>query len=291
MLLVLGALAVAVSGALGWFVGEALGGHGEVGLAVVYGIGVLLWALLDEHTGEATFTAILAFVLGLPIVYVVVVGVKLIVLALGLADLSTRDVLLSSLLSALAGTGISVGLSLVGAFKRAMEPSAGLRTANLEESFLSGLSFRMPLALLIAGLMDLPDTPAARVVTGTVWGVAAAVCVVVYTGLVDREPIRHAWFHIVVVQVILLACGLFAVIQSLGEANLVDEAVQLAVPASAACGATYLLTLLGATAARLLHRNAPDPSEAAPSTAAPSISGDTGPWPPGSANSPRASTD
>ncbi|PYC74898.1 hypothetical protein C7C45_03120 [Micromonospora arborensis] len=261
MLLVLGALAVAVPGALGWFVGEALGGQGEVGLAVVYGIGVLLWALLDEHTGEATFTAILAFVLGLPIVYVVVVGVKLLVLALGLADLSARDVLLSSLLSALAGTGISVGLSLVGAFKRAMEPSAGRRSADLQESFLSGLSFRMPLALLIAGLMDLPETPAARVVTGTAWGVAAAVCAVVYTWLVDREPIRRAWFHIVVVQVILLACGLFAVIQSLGEADLVDEAVQLAVPASASCGATYLLTLLGATAARLLHRHAPDPCE------------------------------
>jgi hypothetical protein len=29
-----------VPGALGWFVGEALGGHGEVGLAVVYGIPV-----------------------------------------------------------------------------------------------------------------------------------------------------------------------------------------------------------------------------------------------------------
>ncbi|MEU7804745.1 hypothetical protein AB0B10_36370 [Micromonospora arborensis] len=261
MLLVLGVLAVAVPGALGWFVGEALGGQGEVGLAVVYGIGVLLWALLDEHTGEATFTAILAFVLGLPIVYVVVVGVKLLVLALGLADLSARDVLLSSLLSALAGTAISVGLSLIGAFKRAMEPSAGRRSADLEEPFLSGLSFRMPLALLIAGLMDLPDTPAARVVTGTVWGVAAAVCAVVYTGLVDREPIRRGWFHIVVVQVILLACGLFAVIQSLGEADVVDAAVQLAVPASASCGATYLLTLLVATAARLLHRNAPDPCE------------------------------
>lgn len=284
----LGVLAVAVPGALGWFVGEALGGHGEVGLAVVYGIGVLLWALLDEHTGEATFTAILAFVLGLPIVYVVVVGVKLLVLALGLADLSTRDVLLSSLPSALAGTGISVGLSLVGAFKRAMEPSAGRRSADLEESFLSGLSFRMPLALLIAGLMDLPDTPAARVVTGTAWGVAAAVCAVVYTGLVDREPIRRAWFHIVVVQVILLACGLFAVIQSLGEANLVDEAVQLAVPASVSCGATYLLTLLGATAVRLLPRHAPDPCEPAPSIAAPTNSDDTGPWPPGSTKSPRA---
>ncbi|MEV1333968.1 hypothetical protein AB0J20_30845 [Micromonospora costi] len=259
MLIVFGVLAVAVPGALGWFVGEALGGHGEVGLAVVYGIGVLLWALLDEHTGEATLTAILAFVVGLPIVYVVVVAVKLLVLAFGLADLSARDVLLSSLLSALVGTGISVGLSLVGAFKRATEPSASRRPADLEESFLSGLSFRMPLALLIAGLMDLPDTAAARVVTGTAWGVAAAVCALVYTGLVDREPIRRAWFHIVVVQVVLLAFGLFAVIESVGEANLVDEAVQLAVPASAACGATYLLALLGATAARLLPRRGPEP--------------------------------
>ncbi|MBM7494344.1 hypothetical protein JOD64_005566 [Micromonospora luteifusca] len=108
--------------------------------------------------------------LGLPIVYVVVVGVKLLVLALGLADLSTRGILLSSLLSALAGTRITVGLSLVGAFKRAMEPSASRRSADPEASFLAGLSIRMPLALLIAGLMDLPDTPAARVVTGTAWG-------------------------------------------------------------------------------------------------------------------------
>ncbi|MEV4121554.1 hypothetical protein [Micromonospora sp. NPDC049645] len=254
MLVVLGVLAVAAPGALGWFVGEALGGHGEVGLAVVYGVGVLLWALLDEHTGKATSMALLAFVVGLPIVYVVVVAVKLLVLAFGLADLGTRDVLLSSLWSALAGTGISVGLSLVGAFKRALESPASRPLADLEESLLAGLSFRMPLALLVAGLMDLPETTAARLVTGTAWGVATAVCAVVYTALVDREPIRRALIHIVVAQFILLACGVFAVLQSLGEANLVDEAVQLVVPASVACGATYLLMLLGVTAAGLLPR-------------------------------------
>ncbi|MGC4768471.1 hypothetical protein ACLQ25_05730 [Micromonospora sp. DT44] len=248
MLIGLGALALAIFGALGWFVGEMVGGHGGAGLAVVYGLGVLLWALLDEHTGETTFMAILAFVLGLPIVYAVVVAVKLLVLAFGLAHLGTRDVLLSSLLSALAGTGISVGLSLVGAFKRSLEPSVSPVRQNLEESFLSGLSFRMPLALLIAGLMDLPDTPAARVVTGAAWGVAAAVCALVYVGVVEKEPVRRAWFHIVVVQVLILVCGLFAVIQSIGETNLVDEAVQLAVPASLTCGLTYLLALLGATA-------------------------------------------
>ncbi|MBM7494343.1 hypothetical protein JOD64_005565 [Micromonospora luteifusca] len=75
----------------------------------------------------------------------------------------------------------------------------------------------------------------------------------------DREPIRRAWFHIVVVQVILLACDLFAVIQGLGEADLVNEAVQLAVPASTSCGATYLLALLGATAARLTTSECPGP--------------------------------
>ncbi|MBM0276670.1 hypothetical protein [Micromonospora tarensis] len=256
MLVALGVLAVAVPGALGWFIGEALGGHGEVGLAVVYGIGVLLWALLDEHTGETTLMAIFAFLLGLPIVYVVVVAVKLLVLALGLADLGARDILLSSLLSALAGTGISVGLSLVGTFKRALEQPYGRRLDELAESFLSGLAFRMPLALLIAGLMDLPDTPAARVVTGAAWGVATAVCAVVHTGLVDREPIRHAWFYIVAMQVVLLLCGLFVALESLGEANLVDEAVQLAVPASVACGVMYLLILLGASVARLLSRGA-----------------------------------
>ncbi|MFC6022211.1 hypothetical protein ACFP2T_39395 [Plantactinospora solaniradicis] len=261
MLIGLGVLGVAIVSALGWFVGEALGGHGEAGLAVVYGIGVLLWALLDEHTGEATFTAILAFLIGLPIVYAVVVVVKLVVLVFALADLGARDVLLSSLLSALAGTGISGGLSLVGAFRRATEPSASRRPADLEESFLSGLAFRMPLALLIAGLMDLPYTPAARIVTGAAWGIAAAVCALVYMGVVEKEPIRKAWFIIVIVQVVILACGLFAVLQSLGEANVVDEAVQLAVPASLACGLTYLLALLGATAARLLPKRAPEAGE------------------------------
>jgi hypothetical protein len=256
VLIGLGVLAAAISGVVGWFVGEALGGHGEAGVAVVYCVGVLLWALIDKDTGEATFMAILAFLVGLPIVYAVVVAVKLIVLAFGLADLGARDILLSSLLSALAGTGISVGLSLVGAFKRAMEPSAGPVRQSLEESFLSGLSVRMPLALLIAGLMDLPDTPAARIVTGAAWGVAVAVCALVYIAFVEEEPIRGAWIHIVVVQVVILVCGLFAVIQSIGEANLVDDAVQLAVPASLACGLTYLLALLGVTAARLVPRKA-----------------------------------
>ncbi len=71
VLIGLGVLAAAISGVVGWFVGESLGGHGEAGVAVVYGVGVLLWALLDEHTGETTFMAILAFVVGLPIVYAV----------------------------------------------------------------------------------------------------------------------------------------------------------------------------------------------------------------------------
>ncbi len=89
-------------------------------------------------------------------------------------------------------------------------------------------------------------------------GIAAAVCALVYMGVVEKEPIRKAWFIIVLVQVVILACGLFAVMQSLGEANVVDDAVQLAVPASLACGLTYLLALLGTTAARLLLQRTPE---------------------------------
>jgi hypothetical protein len=266
VLIVVGVLAVAVPGVLGWFVGEALGGHGEAGIAIVYGIVVLLWALLDEHTGEVTFQAILAFLAGLPVVYVAVVAIKSLALVAGLADPSARDILLSSLLSALLGTGISVGLSLVGAFKQAADPSAGGPRADLEELFLTGLSYRMPLALLIAGLNDLPDAPRARLLTGTAWGVAAAVCVVGYNALVDRKPIRSAWPQVVLIQALILVTGLFAVLESIGEPNLLlDDAAQLAIPASAACAVTYLLVLVGVAAARrLASQRAATAEEATP---------------------------
>ena len=253
LVLVVAMMAI-VPGVVGWFVGNSLGGHGEAGLLAGYGVLALLIALIDRASGPVTLRAFAAFLLGLPVVFVLVVLVKLLLQLLDLASFPARELWLTSLWGALVGSGLAVGTAWLGTMRKASARSPYEPRLDIDEVFHFMLSFRFPLALLIAAIFGLPDTAGARAVVGGFWGVLAGVGAVLYATLVDEKPVRAAWFHIIIAE-LLLVLGVVAV---LVEGSGLTAALQLTGPASVACVVTYLVAWAGATM-RPTRRSGPTP--------------------------------
>jgi hypothetical protein len=271
-------VALALPGVAGWFIADWLGGYRVVGAVVPY---LLLWFLSDERTFHLVVSTVVAFVALLPVIYGLIVIVQVLLLAFGLAPYAgIGDFFLRNLDGVLGATALAAGLTLLGAMKKAAEASRSTRP-NLDDIFLTGLSYRIPLAFVLAGLMDVPEAPSALLLLGVAWGIVAATSGMIYTAVVDEEPIKDAWLYVVLTEMVLVVGGLISALNGLtDDRKILDQVLPLVAAAAVACAGSYLLACLVAAlvgrAVRINHsrrtakrdgRAADDPDPAKPRTA------------------------
>jgi hypothetical protein len=252
--------AVALPGVIGWLVADWTDGSRVAGVVISYWVaGSLVWLLWNEDTALLVISAVLAFLAAAPVVYVLTLVTRAVQLAFGAAPMDGPGAFfLRNVDGVLLGAALGVGLSLLGAVKKCLAPlgPSGGRP-DLYESFRLGLSFRVPLAFLLAGLMDLPATPSARVILGAAWGIVAALGAMVYTATVQKEPVRAAWVQVLVTELIFLLGGLIGVVDGLIDNHeTFEQATQLVPAAAVSCAATYVLGVLAAAGLSAAGRRA-----------------------------------
>jgi hypothetical protein len=170
-LVVLGGLALiilALPGVAGWFIANGVWDNGVAGAIAPYALVALLITLVA--IADPIIAAVLAFVVYVPVTYLLVLVMHVILGSLHLSlYTSVGDFLFRNWDGVLLGAGfaaLSVGKSSRG---------------DLGDTFLAGLNFRISLAFFIAGLMDIPQTLPARITLGVAWGVVAAVSALIFT--------------------------------------------------------------------------------------------------------------
>jgi len=228
-------LMLGVFGLFGWYFGRYYH-HPTVGLNIGLFTAGITYVLA---TVDGIFTvigeAIVAFVLGVPLIYGLVLLTETPSLAFGLTPFSAHTFFVRSFFGALVGGGICIVFSLRYVFAKgpASDPT------GLNKLFWMGVSFRTSFAFLFASMFVIPEhNAAAMILFGTVWGILAAASQSFFTVLVDREPVREGWFLLLIVESLLIGSLTLA---------LYDLSLLAAViPAALACPLAYGLVCLAA---------------------------------------------
>lgn len=235
---------LAVPGVVGWYVGHHFWNHGDVGAFVPYVLAGIAYGLTEERIRAVYGWAVAAFVLSVPVIYLLVLVVRLVLLWSSLVRYpSVQSFFLTCLPGVLIGCGVSIAFTLKGTFNKAAEN--GLHLIN--DYFLAGLAFRVPSAFLIASLTNLPESAAARIVVGTFWGIVAAISALIHNGVVDGDPVKAAGIYIVITEVLLLLGTVGGVLDGLFRHHkTLAMTLEVTPTAGVACALTYLLAWLGA---------------------------------------------
>jgi hypothetical protein len=184
--------------------------------------------------------AVFAFVLLVPVVYVLLMALRATLALAGLARYGDPDAFM------VTGTGgVLVGSALIclltarGTLKTAADREAP--SSEWDEIFVRGLWIRVPFALLIAAIPGVPETTPARIVVGVFWGVVMAVCALLHNAYVDRKPAPRALFHVVFAEVLLGFVLLVGVMEGLRDRTVLRETLETVPAAAVACMLTYLV--------------------------------------------------
>jgi hypothetical protein len=202
--------------------------------------------------------SVMAFLLGVPLIYVLVLLTEIPLTAFGLVPFSAHAYFVRPALGALTGTGLCVLLNLKGTFSKVLDrmnsTPGGDSWAGMRQWFFDGMSYRTGIAFMVAALFVIPrPTVDALITVGAAWGVVAAAVQLVFTVHADRQPVREAWLRILVIE-FLLACFLYlALVQAIFNHSVARQALELIPPAALTCAATYgvvclIAALLRATA-------------------------------------------
>jgi hypothetical protein len=223
---------------------------------VLYGLGTagLVASIKDPESRVIMASGLVVFLLGVPLIYLLVLLIQIPMLALGLVPFRAHTYFVRSIFGALAGTGLVVLWNLKGTFQKAAESSeswAGKRI-DMWRWFWDGMSFRIAMAFVLAGLFAVPGgpKPAALIALGVAWGVVAAAIQLAYTVVADHEPVRAGLPRIVVVEVVVVTCLLFGLlrgISGISKPATIGQALELGLPAALTCAVTYGLVYLTAT--------------------------------------------
>ena len=231
-LLVLGG----VFGLFGWYFGHSYHQPTIGFYAGLFTAGVIYClATLDEAI-DVILESIIAFVLGVPLIYGLVLLTQIPLLAFGLISFSVHAFFVSSILGALVGTGFCVLYNLRATLSKGLDSVA--EQPRLNELFLIGLSLWWgPGAFLLAGLFVVPEHKvAAMIVFGAAWGMVFAAAQSFFTVLVDRKSVRDGWSSIVLVEFLLAIVLLGAIFD--------HWLLEVVLPAAFACAVTYGLVYL-----------------------------------------------
>jgi hypothetical protein len=252
----LGTLFASGLGAAGWLIGYRFwhNAHAEEAAAMTSAsLVTLVYGAADAKMRPFVVDSVMAFLLGVPLIYVLVLLTEIPVTALGLVPFSAHAYFVRPVLGALVGTGLCVLLNLKGMSSKVLDrmnstpgedPWAGMR-----QWFFDGLSFRTGIAFMVAALFVIPrPTMDALITVGAAWGIVAAAVQLVFTVHADRQPVREAWLRILLIE-FLLAFGLILTLaQAISNHSLARQALELVPPAVLTCAATYGAVCLIATA-------------------------------------------
>jgi hypothetical protein len=255
----LGVLLTGGLGAAGWLIGYRFGHNAnaeEFAAMTSASLVILIYGAADAEMRPFIVGSVMAFLLGVPLIYVLVLLTEFPLTAFGLVPFSAHAYFVRPVLGALAGTGLCVLLNLKATASKALDrmnsTPGGDPLAGMREWFFDGLSFRTGIAFMLAALFVIPrPTVDALITIGAAWGIVAAAVQLVFTVHADRQPVREAWLRILLIE-ILLAFGLITtLIGAISNHPLAPQALELVSPAALTCAATYGVVCLIATAATL----------------------------------------
>jgi hypothetical protein len=228
--------------------------HPAMGLYIGMAIAGLIYGLTTERTSSVTSEAIMAFLVGVPLIYALVLLTQVPLLVLGLIPYSAHTYFVTSIAGALVGAGFCALGSLYATLKDAVDAIAHHEVGAIEErSFLMRVSFRAPLGFLAAVGFVLAGHKlgaTAMLVLGTAAGMVAAAAQSIFTVMADHRSVREGWLLILVIEFLLalgLAGGLF---EGIFNHSLVRPTMELVLSAAIACAVTYGLVYLTATLLR-----------------------------------------
>lgn len=246
-----------VFGLIGWYFGHLYHQPGIGFCAGLFTAGLIYSVATLDEAIDVILGSIMAFVVGVPVIYALVLFTQIPLLAFGLITFSAHAFFVSSIFGALVGTGFCALLNLAKTLSGrsddekmihliieyrmhgvvATDDSAA-EQPRLRERFLMGLSIFSPFAFLIAGLFVVPEHKVAAMITfGAAWGMVFAAAQSFFTVLVNRKSVRDGWISIVVVGLFLLSLGLV-------DAIFNHWMLEVVLPAAIACAVTYGLVYL-----------------------------------------------
>ena len=255
----------------GWFSGYRFWHDPATGvLAGLFAL-LVVYGVTDAGIRSVIVDPIVAFFLGVPLIYALVLFAQLPLLALGLVPFSAHAYFVKPVPGALMGTGLSVLWNLKGTFSTASEPGFEGSRAALHRLFLAGVEVRTPVAFLIAVVFVAPGHNSfSLIVIGALWGMVAAAIPVVFTVLADHKTVRAGWPVIVIIEAVLVLSGLAG---GLSGHSRMEQTLDLVLPAAITCAVTYGLADLITTATTLL-RSAPTAPAAQPALTVPAAGPD-----------------
>jgi hypothetical protein len=228
-----------VFGLIGWYFGHWYH-HANIGLyAGLFTAGLIYFVMTIDEAIDVILKSIITFVLGVPIIYGLVLLTQIPLLVFDLISFSAHTFFVSSILGALAGTGLVALVTLSKVL------DSGAAQPRLNELFLISASLQGPLAFLIAGSFVVPEHEvAAMIAFGTAWGMVFAAAQSFFTVLVDRKSVRDGWFSIILVEFLLAPFLVLAIFQ--------HWLLEVVLPAAIACAVTYGLVYLIASLPRMV---------------------------------------
>lgn len=181
-----------VVGLFGWYLGHWYHWSSPVGLTVGLCVVGIAYGLTDSTYRCTVAGSALTFLVGVPLLYVLVLFAQLPLMGLGLASFRPQLYLADPVRGALAGCTFAVLWNAKGVSELVAKHHLDVR-----EEFWRGASFRAPLAFLIAGGFVLPGLavhkPAAMLALGIMCGVIAAGAVSAFVVLVAGKTLRQGW--------------------------------------------------------------------------------------------------
>lgn len=237
----------------GWLAGRRFSHDPTLGVLAGLGVAGFVYGAIYADTRVIIVDSIMTFLLGVPLIYLLVLLVQIPLLAFGLVPFSAHTYYVNSIFGALVSTGVSVLGNVKGTFEKASESSTDKRF-DMQRWFLNGVSFRTAIAFVLASLFVVPGAkPLAMITLGVAWGVVAATVQLVFTVLVDHESVREGWPQIVILEVLVVMCLLVGLAIGISNYPVVGQSLELGIPAVLSCAVTYGLVYLIATATTQLR--------------------------------------
>jgi hypothetical protein len=177
--------------------------------------------------------AVFALLLWIPLTYLLLAVIQLLLLAQGTAEFESVTAFL------IPNRDAVLICPLVGAILM-------LKTAGGQEfdDFLAAASIRFPLMFLLSCIAIIPTEPTGRVLVGVVWGVVTALSAIVFTTVVDDNPVADAWVPLAFIALGMITIVVVGSLGSFGDAatdDLIGDITLQAIPAGVLAAAlTYL---------------------------------------------------
>jgi hypothetical protein len=267
-----GLLAVAAAAFIfmGWFVGDRFWKEGVWGAFWAFYLGLGILGCVTYRPARAVFArAIVAFVIAVPVVYALVLIAQLALSLLNLTHFNAQEFFLKSTVGALVGVACGIFLSIKGTFNKVYEEkTTGIYGRySITELFQVEVLALFPIGIGAALLMTVPAEPLARIILSIFWGFFSAVCGVLFTVLIDREPATDAVMYIFMAEILIFLILVGNALESMSgkdgsfHVQKIYEGLELAVPAAVTCIAVYLLVCLCSAIGKRVKRANPDVPE------------------------------